>query len=148
MKGSVTMANEVIIEELNTLLRGTYMGIRSFEHYIQKVEDEELKTVFQSMQQDVKLNAQKLAERIQNLGGVPADGEGFSGSMHSFMHNAMLPDDKTELIKDALKGLNQYGVEYSEELVRGDLDSESRQLAEDVIDTSRRQIEQLRHYLH
>jgi bacterioferritin len=148
MKGSVTMANEVIIEELNTLLRGTYMGIRSFEHYIQKVEDEELKTVFQSMQQDVKLNALKLAERIQNLGGVPADGEGFSGSMHSLMHNAMLPDDKTEIIKDALKGLNQYGVEYSEELVRGDLDSESRQLAEDVIDTSRRQIEQLRHYLH
>jgi bacterioferritin len=148
MKGSVTMANEVIIEELNTLLRGTYMGIRSFEHYIQKVEDEELKTVFQSMQKDVKLNALKLAERIQNLGGVPADGEGFSGSMHSFMHNAMLPDDKTEIIKDALKGLDQYGVEYSEELVRGDLDSESRQLAEDVIDTSRRQIEQLRHYLH
>ena len=142
------MANDVIIEELNTLLRGTYMGIRSFEHYIQKVEDEELKTVFQSMQKDVKLNALKLAERIQNLGGVPADGEGFSGSMHSFMHNAMLPDAKTEIIKDALKGLNQYGVEYSEELVRGDLDSESRQLAEDVIDTSRRQIEQLRHYLH
>jgi bacterioferritin len=142
------MSNEVIIEELNTLLRGTYMGIRSFEHYIQKVEDEELKTVFQSMQQDIKLNAQKLAERIQNLGGFPADGEGFSGSMHSFMHNAMLPDDKTEIIKDALKGLDQYGVEYSEELVRGDLDSESRQLAEDVIDTSRRQIEQLRHYLH
>ena len=148
MKGSATMANDVIIEELNTLLRGTYMGIRSFEHYIQKVEDEELKTVFQSMQKDVKLNALKLAERIQNLGGVPADGEGFSGSMHSFMHNAMLPDAKTEIIKDALKGLNQYGVEYSEELVRGDLDSESRQLAEDVIDTSRRQIEQLRHYLH
>ncbi|MDM5327158.1 DUF2383 domain-containing protein [Neobacillus sp. CF12] len=142
------MANEVIIEELNTLLRGTYMGIRSFEHYIQKVEDEELKTVFQSMQKDAKLNALKLAERIQNLGGVPADGEGFSGSMHSFMHNAMLPDAQTEIIKDALKGLNQYGVEYSEELVRGDLDSESRQLAEDVIDTSRRQIEQLRHYLH
>jgi len=142
------MANEVIIEELNTLLRGTYMGIRSFEHYIQKVEDEELKTVFQSMQQDVKLNALKLAERIQNLGGVPADGEGFSGSMHSFMHNAMLPNDTKEIIEDALKGLDHYGVEYSEELVRGDLDSESRQLAEEVIDTSRRQIEQLRHYLH
>jgi bacterioferritin len=148
MKGSVTMANEVIIEELNTLLRGTYMGIRSFEHYIQKVEDEELKTVFQSMQQDVKLNAQKLAERIQNLGGVPADGEGFSGSMHSFMHNAMLPNDTKEIIEDALKGLDHYGVAYSEELVRGDLDSESRQLAEEVIDTSRRQIVQLRHYLH
>jgi bacterioferritin len=147
MKGSVEMTNEVIIEELNTLLRGTYMGIRSFEHYIQKVEDEELKRVFQSMQQEVKLNAQKLAERIQNLGGVPADGEGFSGTIHSYMHKAMLPHETNEMLKDALKGLDHYGVQYSEELVRGDLDPQSRRLAEEVIDSSRRQIEQLRHYL-
>jgi bacterioferritin len=142
------MSKEVIIEELNTLLRGTYMGIRSFELYIQKAEDNELKKVFQSMQQEVKLNALKLAERIQNLGGVPADGEGFSGSIHSFMHKAMLPDDTKEMIEDALKGLDHYGVQYSEELVRGDLDTESRQLTEDVIDTSRRQIEQLKQLLH
>ncbi|MDQ1003071.1 bacterioferritin [Neobacillus niacini] len=142
------MSKEVIIEELNTLLRGTYMGIRSFEHYIQKAEENELKKVFQSMQQEVKLNAQKLAVRIQNLGGVPADGEGFSGSIHSFMHKAMHPDDTKEMIEDALKSLDHYGVHYSEELVRGDLDSESRQLAEDVIDTSRRQIEQLKQLLH
>lgn len=142
------MKNETIIEELNTLLRGTYMGIRSFEHYIQKAEDDKLKRLFQSMQQEVKLNAQKLAERIQNLGGVPADDEGFSGSMHSFMHKVMLPDDKNEMIEDALKGLGQYGVQYSEELVRGDLDPISRQLAEEVIDTSRRQIEQLQHLYH
>jgi bacterioferritin len=141
------MSNEVIIEELNTLLRGTYMGIRSFEHYIQRVEDEELKTLFQSMQQEVKLNAQKLAERIQNLGGVPADGEGFSGTMHSYMHKVMLPDETNEMLEDALKGLDHYGVQYSEELVRGDLDPQSRQLAEEVIDTSRKQIEQLRQYL-
>ncbi|WP_419887885.1 DUF2383 domain-containing protein [Neobacillus niacini] len=142
------MTNETVIEELNTLLRGTYMGIRSFEHYIQKTENNELKSVFQSMQQEIKMNAQKLAERIQNLGGVPADDEGFSGSMHSFMHKAMLPEDTTEMIEDAVKGLDQYGVHYSEELVRGDLDPESRQLAEEVIDTSRRQVEQLKQILH
>lgn len=124
------------------------MGIRSFEHYIQKAEDNEIRSVFQSMQQEVKLNAQKLAERIQNLGGVPADDEGFSGSLHSFMHKAMLPDDTQEMIEDAVKGLDQYGVHYSEELIRGDLDPESRQLAEEVIDTSRRQVQQLQHLLH
>ncbi|KGM45022.1 hypothetical protein NP83_08615, partial [Neobacillus niacini] len=90
----------------------------------------------------------KLAERIQNLGGVPADDEGFSGSMHSFMHKAMLPNDTKEMIEDAVEGLAQYGVEYSEELVRGDLDPESRLLAEEVIDTSRRQVQQLQHLLH
>jgi bacterioferritin len=138
----------VVIEELNTLLRGTYMGIRSLEHYIQKVDDESLKHTFQSMQQETKQNAQKLSERIQNLGGVPADDEGFSGSMHSFMHKMMLSDNEEVLLEDALKGFDKYGVEYSEELVKGDLDPESRRLAEEVIDTSRKHAEQIRLMLY
>lgn len=142
------MNNRIVIEELNTLLRGSFMGIRSLEHYIQKVEDQHLKKSFQSMQQDIKLNAQIIAERIQNLGGVPADDEGVSGSMHSFMHKMMLPDDTQGIIEDAIKGFDQYGVEYSEELVKGDLDEESRKIAEDVINTSRRHAEILRQLLH
>lgn len=141
------MTNETVIEELNTLLRGTYMGIRTLEHYIQKVDDDVLKKVFQSMQQDTKLDAQKLAERIQNLGGVPADDEGFSGSMHSFMHKVMLPDDENALLNDAIHGMEQYGVQYAEELVKGDLDPISQQLAEQVIDSNRRHEEILRHHL-
>ncbi|WP_286228583.1 DUF892 family protein [Neobacillus mesonae] len=139
---------EIVVEELNTLLRGTYMGIHAFEHHIQRLEDPQLKQRFQSMQQEAKQNAQKLAERIQNLNGVPADSEGVSGKMHSFMHKVMLPNDTLEIIKDALKGVDQYGVEYSEELVRGDLDSESKKIAEEVINTSRRQAEELRKLLH
>ncbi|MGM7722282.1 DUF2383 domain-containing protein [Metabacillus sp. Hm71] len=142
------MTNETVIEELNTLLRGTFMGIRSLEHYIQKLNDNDLKRSFQSMQQEVKQNAQKLAERIQNLGGVPADDEGVSGSMHSFMHKVMLPDDTEGIIEDSLKGMDNYGVHYSEELVKGDLDPQSRQIAEEVIDTSRRHVQQLKQLLH
>lgn len=143
----ILLTNETIVEELNTLLRGTYMGIRSLEHYIQKTEDLELKKHLQSMQQEVKQNAQKLAERIQNLGGLPADDEGFSGSIHSFMHKVMLPEDSSKMIEDAIKGMVNYGVQYSEELVKGDLDPESRQLAEEVIDTSRKHAVQLENLL-
>ena len=142
------MKNEIVVEELNTLLRGTYMGIRSLEHYIQKVDDDELKKKFQSMQQDVKLNTQILAERIQNLGGVPADDEGVTGSMRSFMHKVTLSDDPTEIIEDALEGFEKYGVEYSEEVVKGDLDPESKDIVEDVINTHRRHADQLRQLLH
>lgn len=124
------------------------MGIRSMEHYIQKLEDGQLKQHFQSMQKDTKGNAQKIAERIQNLGGVPADDEGFSGSMHSFMHKVMLPNDSEKIIEDALKGIHKYGLQYSEELVRGDLDSESKQMVEEVFDTNRRHVEQLKELLH
>jgi bacterioferritin len=147
-KGSAMMNNDTIIEELNTLLRGTYMGIRSFEHYIQKTDDIELKHKFQNMQQEVKRSAQKIATRIQNLGGEPADSEGFSGAMHSFMHKMMTPNDSNGMIKDALHGMENYGVQYSEEVVKGDLDPESKQVAEEVIDTSRRHSEELRRLLH
>lgn len=142
------MSNDVAIEELNTLLRGAYMGIRSLEHYIQKVDAPDLKKMFQSMQQDQKLNAGIIAERIQDLGGVPADSEGVSGSIHSFMHKMMLGENQDEIIGDAIKGFEQYGVQYSEELVRGDLDPKSRLVAEDVIDTSRKHAEQLKKLLH
>ncbi|TWD96365.1 bacterioferritin [Neobacillus bataviensis] len=141
------MTSETIIEELNTLLRGTYMGIRSIEHYIQKVDDDYVKKVFQSMQQEIKIDALKLAERIQDLGVVPADDEGFSGSMHSFMHTLTLSDETDPILKDAIHGFEKYGVQYSEELVRGDLDPKSRQLAEDVTDHNRKHAEILRQHL-
>lgn len=137
----------VVVEELNTLLRGTYMGVRSFEHYIQHVKDAKLKHEFQSMQQETKHNAEKLSERIQNLDGVPANSEGASGRMHSFIHNVVLSDDSNEIIKDAIKGADKYGVEYSEEVAKGDLDQESKQLVEEVIDTNRRHAEHLRNLL-
>lgn len=124
------------------------MGIRSLEHYIQKVDDVNLKNNFQSMQKEAKDNAQKIAERIQNLGGVPADDEGISGSLHAFMHKIVLQDDQRKIIEDAIEGFDKYGVQYSEELVKGDLDPESKQIAEDVINSSRRHAEQLRHLLH
>ena len=142
------MTKEVVIEELNSLLRGTFMGVRSLEHYIQKVDDNELKKKFQSMQQDIKLNSVILSERIQNLGGVPADDEGFSGSINSFIHKMTLANDSNGILEDALEGFDKYGVYFSEEIVKGDLDPESKQIAEDVIDTNRRHAEQLRSLLH
>ncbi len=143
----MVMNNDIVIEELNTLLRGTFMGIRSLEHYIQKVDDPDMKKTFQLMQQDHKLNAGIIAQRIQNLGGVPADDEGITGSMHSFMHKVMLDNDQQDILEDAIKGFEQYGVRYSEEIVRGDLDWESRKIAENVIDTSRRHAEKLQQFL-
>src|SRR5690606_20801149 len=96
----------------------------------------------------VKGSAEKLAKRIQDLGGVPADDEGFTGSMHSFMHKVMLSNEKEQMLKDAVEGMEKYGIEYSEKLVRGDLDPESRQFAEDVIDTSRKHAEELKKILN
>ncbi|GGM26939.1 hypothetical protein GCM10011351_10870 [Paraliobacillus quinghaiensis] len=142
------MNNGLIIEELNTILRASYMGIHSFEHYIQRLDDDELKKSFQTMQQDTKQSALKIAERIQNLGGEPANSEGFSGAMHSYMHKLKISGDPQKILEDAIKGINNYGVEYSEELVKGDLDQESKEVVEEVIDTNRKHVEQLKQLLH
>lgn len=147
MKGCAFMSNETVIAELNALLKGTYMGIRSMEHYIEKVADEELRRHFQSMQQETKHNAQILAERIQNLSGVPADSEGITGAMQGYLHRMMLSEDPKDILEDALKGVDDYGVHYSEELVRGDLDPESKQIVKEVIDTNRRHADFLRQLL-
>lgn len=141
------MTNETIIEELNTLLRGTYMGIHGFEKYIQKLDDHDLKRNFQQIQKEQKENAQKIAERIQNLGGVPADDEGLSGSMVSFMHKFMIPDNEKDIIKEAIEGLDKYGVNYSAELVKGDLDSSSKVIADEAINDNQRHADQLRNLL-
>jgi bacterioferritin len=142
------MTYETVIEELNTLLRGTYMGIHGFEQYIQKLNDHELKRTFQQIQKEQKQNAQIIAERIQNLGGVPADDEGFSGSMISFMHKWMIPENERRIIEEAIEGLDKYGVHYSAEVVKGDLDPSSKQIADETIQDSKRHAEQLRHLLH
>ncbi|PLS17649.1 rubrerythrin family protein [Bacillus sp. M6-12] len=142
------MTNDIIVEELNTLLKGTYMGVRAFEHYISNLDNTELRENFQTIQQELKQNASKIAERIQNLGGIPADGEGISGSMQSFMHKVMLPDDTKNIIEDALEGLDKYGVHYSEEIVKGDLDETSKKIVEEVINTNRRHVEKLSQLLH
>lgn len=124
------------------------MGIHGFEQYIQKVNNQELTRSFQQIQQEQKQNAQKIAERIQNLGGIAADDEGISGSLHSFMHKFMIPDDEKSIVKDAIEGLDKYGVHYSEELVKGDLDPHSKQIVDETINDSRRHAEQLRQFLH
>lgn len=120
------------------------MGVRGFEHYIQEAENAQLKENFQTMQQQLKQNASRVAERIQDLGGLPADDEGVSGSFHSFMHKVMLPNDSKKIIEDAIAGIQKYGLQYSEKLVRGDLDATSKKLVEEIFDTNRRHVDKLR----
>ena len=47
------------------------MGIHGYEQHIEKLMDPHIKKEFQNIQQDHKLHAMKVAERIQNLGGTP-----------------------------------------------------------------------------
>ncbi|HLO12847.1 MAG TPA: ferritin-like domain-containing protein [Pseudoneobacillus sp.] len=141
-------AKNEVISELNEFLKGQYMGIHSYEHLIQKIQDPVIKNEFQKIQQDHKEHAMMVAERIQNLGGTPVDDEGPIGSMLNFMSQFKIPDDTKGILKTALKGEDYYGIQVSEKIVRGDLDNESYQLIESILDKDRQHVQLLNRLLH
>ncbi|WP_040949241.1 ferritin-like domain-containing protein [Gorillibacterium massiliense] len=140
--------NSTVIKELNAFLKGQYMGIHAYENYIQKTEDEALKKEFQDIQQDHKLHAALVAERIQNLGGRPVDDEGLAGSIQEWFSRAMVPREDQDRIEGAAEGEDKYGIHLSEEIVKGDLDEESMRMIQDILDTNRRHVEKLKKLLH
>lgn len=142
------MENETVIKELNAFLKGQYMGIRAYEHLIERLEDQEVKKIFQSFQQDHRLNIAIVAERIQELGGIPENNEGLTGKIQGLMSEMMMPKDTEGIIKLALKGEDVYGIQLSEEIVKGDLDPESRKMVESILDTDRRHVTALNNLVH
>ncbi|USK31804.1 ferritin-like domain-containing protein [Bacillus sp. F19] len=142
------MAVNDVVKTLNNFLKGQYMGIHAYEHHIQKLKDPYLKNEFQRIQQDHKNHALKVAERIQNLGGTPVDDEGLIGSVQGFMGQFMIPDNSAGIIESVLKGEDYYGIQISEEIVKGDLDPESRQLIEEILDKDREHVNFLNRLVH
>jgi bacterioferritin len=141
------MAGSNVIDTLNKFLKGQYMGIHAYEHHIQKLKDPFIKSEFQRIQQEHKNHALKVAERIQNLEGTPVDDEGIIGSIQSFLGQFSIPNTTSGIIENALKGEDYYGIQISEEIVKGDLDPESQKLIEAVLDKDREHVEYLNQLL-
>lgn len=139
----VNMVNNHVINTLNDFLKGQYMGIHAYENYIQKISDEQIKRELQKIQQELKNDASKVAERIQNLGGKPADSEGIVGSIQGYLNHFTIPNDTSEMLEDALNGENK-GIQMAKEIVRGDLDPESLQLIKELLNKDRSHVERLR----
>ncbi|WP_246943319.1 ferritin-like domain-containing protein [Bacillus pinisoli] len=142
------MPGKDVITTLNEFLKGQYMGIHAYEHYIQRLEDPEIKRTFQHIQQEHKQHALQVAERIQNLGGTSVDNEGMFGSIQGYIGKFMIPTEQNKIIDSALKGESYYGIELSEEMVKGDLDQESKQLIESILDKDREHVSLLASLIH
>lgn len=140
--------NQDVVKELNAFLKGQYMGIHAYEHLIQRAGDPEVKGLLQQIQQDHKQHALKVAERIQDLGGTPADDEGFVGSIQGIISRVTTPNDTQGILQSALKGEGYYGVEVSEEIVKGDLDPESKRIVESILDEDRQHVDVLQSVLN
>ena len=76
------MDNKVeLIKSLNELLQGEYMAIESFNNFISRLKDENIKTTFQDIQKQHRKNTETIANYIQNIGGRPDENLGIKGKM-------------------------------------------------------------------
>lgn len=143
------MNTDQSIKTLNKFLQGQYMGIHSYKHFIQNLEDVSLKQSFTDILTDHTKNAQLISERISRLGGEPVDSEGIIGKTESIIGNVFDPDkgDKV-IIKHAIKGENLYGIKMSEQLVRDKLDDESMDLVHQILNNDREHVDFLKSLIH
>jgi rubrerythrin len=118
------------------------MAIGGYERYIQSVNDPGVKKELQRIQQEHKQHAIKIAERIQNLGGKPVEDVGVFGKMAetvSGIKDIGLKETK-DILKEAYNGENN-GIGMADELVKGDLDSGSRLMVNDILDDDRNHLD-------
>lgn len=137
-----------IIKELNQFLEGNYMAIHAYNQYIYHTNEVELKKTLQNIQQNHKKHTTMIAERIQNLGGIPTQDVGIKGRFAEMMqHITGKTTDPVHIIKDALAG-EERGIKKSKEMLKGDLDSESFQLIKHILEEDEKHVERLQQLLH
>jgi uncharacterized protein (TIGR02284 family) len=133
------------IESLNQLLQGEYMAVESFNNFISRLEDENVKQVFKEVQKQHRENIDKLASYIQDIGGQPDENLGMKGKMGDIKLNMDLGSDAStdEVIEKAIEGETQ-GVNMAEKVLRGDLDESSRGITGEILEKDRKSIEKLK----
>ncbi|WP_062108831.1 DUF2383 domain-containing protein [Bacillus niameyensis] len=132
-----------VVDELNQFLEGNLMAVHAYEDYIEHMQDPGIKQILQGLQQRHKQHATQVAERIQNLGGVPVNDVGMKAKMVEFMKNFKGTALGTEeILKDAAAG-EQRGIEASKTILQNDLDPESLQLVKNILSHDEKHIEQL-----
>lgn len=136
--------NLEMIKSLNQLSQGEHMAIESFNNFISKLEDKNIKTTFQDIQRQHRKNAEILAEYIQNMGGKPDENVGMKGKMSDIMLDMELGlGSDNEVIKKAIDGETK-GVNMAEKVLRGKLDDNSREFVGEILEKDRGSIERLK----
>jgi len=142
------MDNNETIQALNKLLQGEYMAVESFNNFISKLDDENVKQTFQEIQKQHRENIDKLASYIQDIGGRAEENLGMKGIMGDFKINMDIGfnADKTSIILKAIEGETK-GVNMAEKVLRGKLDAKSRDIASEILHRDRMSIEKLKSLL-
>lgn len=139
--------NQNEIHELNRALKGEHMAIESFDHYIQDIDDSNMKKHFQDIQQQHKFHAIQIAERIQQLGGNPANTSGIGGIVAEVKH-AVSPKKYIDgsILKSALEG-EKIGLGGYDDIMSKVKDETNKKLLQEMLIDNVKIVEDLNKYM-
>ncbi|MCO7127407.1 PA2169 family four-helix-bundle protein [Sporolactobacillus shoreicorticis] len=136
------MKNEELTA-LNGLLKGLYMGIHAYDHFMENAKNHDLKQTFQTIQHEIREQALRVVERIQNLGGTPIEDAGWIGAFQDYLVKLRVPHEDEQIIQKAIEG-EQLGIEMTEKTVRGNLSAESERVVRELLNQDRTHVRQLK----
>ncbi len=127
------MENKEIANELNKLLKGEEMAVQAYEKFIAGADDEKIREGLQQIQKNHKLNADKIAERIQELGAQAEYSTGLPGFFADMkLGMEMSGKSSDEILKQAYDGEDK-GIAAAEKVIKEDLDDTSMSIIHDVL---------------
>jgi bacterioferritin (cytochrome b1) len=137
------------IAELNTVLKGEFMAIDSYGKFIDKVNNQQIKTELQNIQSSHKKQAMNLSNRIKALGGNPAKGLGITGKTLEKLSGIkdIGRNNENHFLQKAYNG-EKSGIKMVSEIVKGDLDKDSNSLINSMISEDNTHLEALKSLLY
>ncbi|MGI6538407.1 MAG: ferritin-like domain-containing protein [Caldicoprobacterales bacterium] len=139
--------DEPNVKTLNELLRGEHMAIHSYECVMPSLTEDTRKQI-DSILQDHKNHAAELADRITSLGGIPEESTGMAGMMsRAKLKIESKLQDKKSILKELYDGENK-GIALVEQIIKGDLDSDSREMVDKILRTDKEHLKKLERMIH
>lgn len=129
---------------VNKLLQGEHMAVEVFNTFINKLDNETDKRVFQDIQNQHRNNMSNISSYLQRAGQKPNEKLGIKGAVGEAMVYVQMWNKKnrSQIISKAVKGETN-GVNMAEKAVRGNLDDTSRRLVGEVLSKDRMSLNKL-----
>ncbi|MGH4052028.1 MAG: DUF2383 domain-containing protein [Clostridium sp.] len=126
--------NSEDIKNLNSILEGEYIAIKSFAALIMHADDVNAKNELKKIQETHKQHASQLSTKIQELGGNPHRGIGIDGMVSETISNIkhIGTTDNVSYLREALKE-EHIGTKAVNEMLTSNTDFSSDQLLNEII---------------
>lgn len=136
------------IDVLNAFLQGENMALGSFNIFIEKVKDENIKKVFEEIQNQHKENIANLTSYMLDSGYGPKEKLGLKGIIADIMTNMHLAGEKDiEILNEAIEGEDK-GINMAEDISNIDLDDDSRKVVNQILEENRSILARLKRLVH